>query len=207
MKKIKLILKIIWFILKSLFVKIAQLFNRIPKKIIKKVFAVVLVFVISIVAIGSITAIIDGIRFKNEKEPIFVIKTVSKSPLKVTYKGLGYKVVRIPMVTELEPYRNYADAKFGSWFMDFEPEEVIPNHTLLEIVDRTTEEDFQVEDGAETFFEDKDYYYQFPCKKGIYVLVHFRDGQQLSVREALKKGDITITDLDKWKIDYIKTKK
>ncbi len=207
MEKIKLIFKFICFIIKRLLLNIVQLFNSIPKRISKIIISVVVSILVIFVVLGGSTAIVDCIRFKNNKEPIFAIKTVDVSPLKVTYKGLGYKIVRFPMVTEKEPFRNCLDAKFGTWFMKYEYEDIKIRHILVDIVDRTKEDSFPVVEGTETFFEDDKYIYQFPWKKGMYVLAHFKDGEQSTVGNALNKGDITIKDLDEWNIEYIKTEK
>ena len=53
-------------------------------------------------------------------EPKCCIKIVSYDGSKVTYWGLGYKVIRYVGVSPNEPYENNIGVKMGSWFMKYE---------------------------------------------------------------------------------------
>lgn len=63
-------------------------------------------------------------------------------------------------------------------------------------------------DGAaeaiEPFFEDEVYVYSFPDVLSEYIIVTFTDGTEMTVKEALFKGYIDISELDKYSIKYIK---
>ncbi len=85
----------------------------------KKIIAFVLVIVV-IGLIGIVTNYIDGARVRSGIEPKFTIKTVSYDGSKVTYWGLGYKVVRYVGVSPKEPYESNIGVKMGSWFMKYE---------------------------------------------------------------------------------------
>jgi len=89
----------------------------------KGLFIIGIIFVILIVT-GLVTSYLDGAKVRNGVEPKHVIKIVSESGSKVTYWGLGYKVVRYPSVSPNEPYKNNRGVKYGSWFMKYELEEV-----------------------------------------------------------------------------------
>ena len=55
----------------------------------------------------------------------YTIKFVTDNGSKVTYWGLGYKVIRYTSVSPNEPYKNNIGVKYGSWFMKYElPEKV-----------------------------------------------------------------------------------
>jgi len=69
---------------------------------------------------GLITSYIDSARVRNSVEPKYVIKIVNKDGNKVTYWGLGYKVIRYPSVSPHEPYKNNRGVKYGSWFMKYD---------------------------------------------------------------------------------------
>ena len=56
-------------------------------------------------------------------EPKYVIKTISYNGEKVTYWGLGYKVIRYVGVSPKEPFKNNIGVKYGSWFMKYELED------------------------------------------------------------------------------------
>ena len=69
---------------------------------------------------GIITNYVDSGRVSTGHEPKYCIKIVSNNGSKVTYWGLGYKVIRYVGVSPNEPYENNIGAKMGSWFMDYE---------------------------------------------------------------------------------------
>ena len=89
----------------------------------KKVFIIVGIIVAFLVTTGLVTSYIDSARVRNSVEPKFVIKIVTNGGNKVTYWGLGYKVVRYTKVSPSEPYKNNRGVKYGSWFMKYELEE------------------------------------------------------------------------------------
>ena len=59
----------------------------------------------------------------------------------------------------------------------------------------------------EVFYQDDKYKYSFPCMMSSKIIVYFNDGTQEYVRDALNKKDITISDLDKYEIKYLKEEK
>ena len=79
-----------------------------------------------------------------------------------------------------------------------------PQVTVSKITDRTLEEDIATDTALEKFFEDEENIYSFGSIKSKYVLVEYSDGTQENVVSALNNGKITIADLDKFKIGYIK---
>ncbi len=89
----------------------------------KNVFIILGVIVAILIATGLITSYVDSARVRNSVEPKFTIKIVSKSGNKITYWGLGYKVIRYPSVSPDEPYKNNRGVKYGNWFMKYELQE------------------------------------------------------------------------------------
>ena len=85
----------------------------------KKVLIIVGILVAILVVAGLITSYADSARVRNGVEPKYVIKIVTDGGNKVTYWGLGYKVVRYPAVSPREPYKNSLGVKYGSWFMNY----------------------------------------------------------------------------------------
>lgn len=73
-----------------------------------------------LVIVGLVTSYIDSARVRNGVEPNFAIKIITDGGNKVTYWGLGYKVIRYPSVSPNEPYKNNLGVKYGSWFMKYE---------------------------------------------------------------------------------------
>ena len=52
------------------------------------------------------------------------------------------------------------------------------------------------------FYEDESHCYFFSYLISSYVTVYYTDGSEENVKDALKKGHIQISDLDRWSIGY-----
>lgn len=87
------------------------------------------IFVIILIIIGIITNYADSGRITTGHEPKYCIKVVSNDGNKVTYWGLGYKVIRYVGVSPNEPYESNIGAKMGNWFMKYE----LPKTDIIEI--------------------------------------------------------------------------
>ena len=85
----------------------------------KKVIIIISAITIFILLAALITSYLDGARVRNNKEPKFTIKLTDKTGNKITYWGLGYKVIRYPSVSPNEPYKNNRGVKYGTWFMTY----------------------------------------------------------------------------------------
>jgi len=81
------------------------------------------IITVILIFIGLITSYIDSARVRNGVEPKYTIKIITNDGNKVTYWGLGYKVIRYPSVSPNEPYKNNLGVKYGNWFMKYELEE------------------------------------------------------------------------------------
>ena len=82
-----------------------------------------------LIVAGIITNYADTGRVTTGHEPKYCIKVVSHDGSKVTYWGLGYKVIRYVGVSPNEPYENNIGTKMGSWFMKYE----LPESDTVEI--------------------------------------------------------------------------
>jgi len=89
----------------------------------KKILIITGIAFLILVVVGLVTSYIDMARVRNSVEPKYTLKIVTAGGNKVTYWGLGYKVVRYPAVSPNEPYKNNLGVKYGSWFMKYELEE------------------------------------------------------------------------------------
>ena len=87
------------------------------------------IITVFLVVVGLVTSYIDSARVRNSIEPKFAIKIITNGGNKVTYWGLGYKVIRYPSVSPNEPYKNNLGVKYGSWFMKYE----LSNYESLDI--------------------------------------------------------------------------
>lgn len=86
----------------------------------KKKFGILIVMFIIIFALAIITNYADSANVGTGHEPKYCIKVISKDGGKVTYYGLGYKVIRYVGVSPNEPYESNIGVKFGNWFMKYE---------------------------------------------------------------------------------------
>ena len=101
----------------------------------KKVLIIVGIIVAILVVAGLVTSYADSARVRNGVEPKFTIKIVTDGGNKVTYWGLGYKVVRYPSVSPNEPYKNNRGVKYGNWFMKYEINDSNVKESTYEITD------------------------------------------------------------------------
>ena len=86
----------------------------------KKLLIITLIFFLIIIVLAVITNYVDTGRVTTGHEPKCCIKIVSNDGSKVTYWGLGYKVIRYVGVSPNELYENNIGVKMGSWFMKYE---------------------------------------------------------------------------------------
>ena len=78
---------------------------------------------------------------------------------------------------------------------------------VSEIIDRTVTEQLSTDTALEKFYEDDENEYFYGSIKSEYVIVKYTDGSTETVSSALKNGKITLSDLDKYNISYIKQSK
>ena len=86
----------------------------------------------------------------------------------------------------------------------------IPGGTtfVVEIRDRTEEEELFCSDAEELFYGDKTTEYRFGAIKSHYVIVTYNNGNSEDITTALNAGRATIADLDMFGIEYLlKSKK
>ena len=107
----------------------------------------ILVLIILIIA-SLITKYIDTANVSTGHEPECCIKIVSQDGGKVTYWGLGYKVVRYVGVSPNEPYESNIGVKMGNWFMNYEK----PTNVVLDVKSFGENKTFKVSDKADVEF-------------------------------------------------------
>ena len=86
----------------------------------KKICIGVGILLMILIVAGIITNYIDSGRVTTGHEPKYCIKIVNNDGSKVTYWGLGYKVIRYVGVYPNEPYEINIGVKMGNWFMKYE---------------------------------------------------------------------------------------
>lgn len=86
----------------------------------KKIILALGILFFILIAAGIITNYTDSGRVTTGHEPKYCIKITNKDGSKVTYWGLGYKVIRYVGVSPQEPYESNIGVKMGNWFMKYE---------------------------------------------------------------------------------------
>lgn len=115
----------------------------------KKKGLIITVLTLLIIIVASlITKYIDTANVSTGHEPKCCIKIVSQDGNKVTYWGLGYKVVRYVGVSPDEPYNSNIGVKMGSWFMNYEK----PTNVVLDVKSFGTDNTFKVSDKSDVDF-------------------------------------------------------
>ena len=114
----------------------------------KKVTIIIIVVAIILVILSFITNYMDSARVRAGYEPRYCLKLISYDGNKVTYWGLGYKVIRYIGVSPNEPYKNNIGVKMGNWFMTYkldendnkeEKREYIKTYNVIEKLDISDE--------------------------------------------------------------------
>ncbi len=115
----------------------------------KKKGLIIAICVLVVLIIASlITKYIDTANVSTGHEPECCIKIVSQDGSKVTYWGLGYKVVRYVGISPDEPYKSNIGVKMGSWFMNYEK----PTNEILDVKSFGTNNTFQISEKADVDF-------------------------------------------------------
>ena len=79
--------------------------------------------------------------------------------------------------------------------------------SIERIVDHSVDDGVSYDTALELFYTDDRYNYYFSNIISQYIIVEFDDGTKNNVKDALTAGEITISDLDKFEIQYSKTEK
>ena len=73
---------------------------------------------------------------------------------------------------------------------------------LIDIVNIAERDHIGTDECEEVFFKDNKYTYIFPSIESDYIECTFSDGSKMKIKEALKKGAVSVIDLDKYGILY-----
>ncbi|MBQ7036032.1 MAG: hypothetical protein IJN74_00885 [Clostridia bacterium] len=114
----------------------------------KKGFIITVCVLLILIVASLITKYIDTANVSTGHEPECCIKIVSYDGGKVTYWGLGYKVVRYVGVSPDEPYENSIGVKMGSWFMNYEK----PTNVILDVKSFGGNQTFKVSNKSDVDF-------------------------------------------------------
>lgn len=155
------------------------------KKFIK-IFLIIISFIF-------ISIIIDLVCIFTINRPIFAIKV--RTPY--TYIGIFYDTYNCPEYSI--PQIKAKGTKFSCSNV------MVDIGDVVEIIDTTKDiKDFACAEALEKFYSDDNYAYYWNCIKNKYMIVRYESGFEETISSALKNGTITISDLDRYGISYIK---
>ena len=114
----------------------------------KKGLIITICVLVVLIITSLITKYIDTANVSTGHEPECCIKIVSQDGGKVTYWGLGYKVVRYVGVSPDEPYEDNIGVKMGSWLMKYGD----PTNVILDVKNFGDNSTFQIREKADVDF-------------------------------------------------------
>ena len=120
----------------------------------KKICISIGIVLIGLITMGIITNYIDSGRVTTGHEPKYCIKIVNNDGSKVTYWGLGYKVIRYVGVSPNEPYENNIGVKMGSWFMRYELEQKLSAKEINNYIINYLEDNNDISNFAFNYVDD-----------------------------------------------------
>lgn len=123
--------------------------------------------------------------------------------------------VRNPLSSYYYEIDNAYRKKVKDWFWKDNSNVDISNNSqsatktksIERIVDHSVDDGVAYDTALELFYTDDRYNYYFSNIISQYIIVEFDDGTKNNVKDALTAGEITISDLDKFEIQYSKTEK
>ena len=149
--------------------------------------------------IGGIVLLfaIDLICIFTIHRPLFAIKEDNGDSVNIVYRGLLYDTLYCHEYST--PQVKPKGTKISCAV------ERVDVGDVVSIKDTTKEiKDFACDSALEQFYEDDMYKYSWSCIKNDYMVVKYESGFEETISDALKYGTITISDLDRYNIDYIK---
>ncbi len=123
--------------------------------------------------------------------------------------------VRNPLSSYYYEIDNAYRKKVKDWFWKDNSNVDISNNSqsvtktknVERIIDHSVDDGVSYDTALELFYTDDRYNYYFSNIISQYIIVEFDDGTKNNVKDALIAGEITISDLDKFEIQYSKTEK
>ena len=105
----------------------------------KKKYIIIILTIIVLIILGILTYKKDKSRINNNEEPKYVLRLVSSDGSKITYIGLGYKIIRYVGISPNEPFKNNVGVKIGSWFMKYKLADDIISYDELKSIKKEIE--------------------------------------------------------------------
>lgn len=159
----------------------------------KKTLIIIGIILFLLFVLGLVTSFKDNARVRTGIEPKYTIKIKNSDGSKITYWGLGYKVIRYISVSPNEPFKNNSGVKYGSWFMSYKKPEKIDINEIQDYINN------YFENAKDEDLNNYSYSYVDESKNKVIVglVDNSKEKQELFIRNVFTKccGSIYIKNL------------
>lgn len=152
----------------------------------------IIISLITLIGIICIIFIVDLVNIKLNDKPIIILKTKEGSDQ--IYYGLFYDTYNC--LLNKGAVIKSKNSKYTC------PKEEINVYTIEDETRLTN--NFSCDEALEEIYKTEEYSYNLTCIKSKYINVIYTDGSKQNIKEALKNNKISINDLNKYKIEYVK---
>lgn len=159
--------------------------------------------ILAVLSIIFIIFIIDLFSISDKNKPIIYFSDIYSDDGYYLYKGILYDTYdcvgnEVERGTHIVFRWNEFECKKINQFE-------VSNLKVTNIVDNTVaDKNYVCDEKKEVLFEDSVTRYYFNCTKSAYIMVTYDDGTSDNLKAAISKGNVTMSDLDKYKINYEK---
>lgn len=161
--------------------------------------------ILCVISVIAIVFLIDLFCIGDTGKPAVYLKE-EITDTHIFYKGLAYNVYNC----------NSRNVENGIFIVKKKKEfkckslivESVKKVVVTNIIDKTKEDpNFKCNNNKEVLFVDDNNIYYFPCPKSEFIVVEYDDKTTENIKDAISKGSILMSDLEKFKIDYLVEKK
>lgn len=152
---------------------------------------------LGVISVSILLFVIDLIFIFTIKRPLFAIKEDNGDSVNMVYRGLFYDTMYCHdnSIPQIRPKGTKISCAIGRFDIG----------KVINIKDETKNKlDFACAEVLESFYQDDKYIYFWECMKNKYMIVKYESGYEETVSNALRYGSITINEIDKFNISYIR---
>lgn len=162
--------------------------------------------ILCVLGIIVIFFMIDLFCISDKRKPIVYFDDTYYDDGYYVYKGIIYDVYDCVGLNVIN------DTSVVFKWKDYECKKInqfdIQTVKITKIVDETkNDSNYRCDEKNEILFEDSINRYYFNCTKSEYIKVYYDDGNVDTLKKAVSKGYVTMSDLDKYQIEYVKEAK
>lgn len=156
--------------------------------------------ILGVLGVIVIIFIMDLYCINDKKKPIIYFSDTYNNDGYYLYKGIIYDVYNCVGSNVI------SDTSIVFKWSDYECKQInqfdVKTVKITKIVDETKNDiNYLCDEKKEILFEDSINRYYFNCTKSAYIKVYYDDGTIDNLKTAINKGNVSMSDLDKYGID------